>query len=185
MNPVAPCLLSLVRDLLYGSHRPNEAHIICRILTLKHSAFSPWFVVRPRLDQTMLFCCRYYPRVQVIIRAARTMLPRCSSLLFVCTDASNLSLPIDFTSAHGVRGVKNTFNTTCVVDDLYSRDSCVVPRPSRVPLCRSSRIVLSKPGKDVHAGNLLVLEDGRVGFIDFGIVGRIPQSVWSSLRDLR
>ncbi|CAM9511939.1 unnamed protein product [Pylaiella littoralis] len=27
--------------------------------------------------------------------------------------------------------------------------------------------------------------DGRVGFIDFGIVGRIPETVWSSLRDLR
>ena len=27
---------------------------------------------------------------------------------------------------------------------------------------------------DVHAGNLLVLEDGRVAFIDFGIVGSIP-----------
>jgi predicted unusual protein kinase regulating ubiquinone biosynthesis (AarF/ABC1/UbiB family) len=26
---------------------------------------------------------------------------------------------------------------------------------------------------DVHAGNLLVLPDGRVGFIDFGIVGCI------------
>jgi hypothetical protein len=26
---------------------------------------------------------------------------------------------------------------------------------------------------DVHAGNLLVLEDGKVGFIDFGIVGKI------------
>jgi aarF domain-containing kinase len=26
---------------------------------------------------------------------------------------------------------------------------------------------------DVHAGNLLVLPDGRVGFIDFGIVGSI------------
>lgn len=29
------------------------------------------------------------------------------------------------------------------------------------------------PTADVHAGNLLVLPDGRVGFIDFGIVGRI------------
>jgi predicted unusual protein kinase regulating ubiquinone biosynthesis (AarF/ABC1/UbiB family) len=28
---------------------------------------------------------------------------------------------------------------------------------------------------DVHAGNLLVLEDGRVAFIDFGIVGQIPR----------
>jgi aarF domain-containing kinase len=28
---------------------------------------------------------------------------------------------------------------------------------------------------DVHAGNLLVLPDGRVGFIDFGIVGARQQ----------
>ncbi|CAE7276039.1 unnamed protein product [Symbiodinium sp. CCMP2456] len=34
---------------------------------------------------------------------------------------------------------------------------------------------------DVHAGNLLVLEDGRVGFIDFGIVGRIPPKIWSAV----
>jgi len=30
---------------------------------------------------------------------------------------------------------------------------------------------------DVHAGNLLVLEDGRVGFIDFGIVGRLSPTM--------
>lgn len=34
---------------------------------------------------------------------------------------------------------------------------------------------------DVHAGNLLVLEDGRIGFIDFGIVGRISKEVWSGM----
>merc|ERR1719222_1836682 len=37
---------------------------------------------------------------------------------------------------------------------------------------------------DVHAGNLLVLEDGRVGFIDFGIVGRVPPKVWSAVESL-
>ena len=37
---------------------------------------------------------------------------------------------------------------------------------------------------DVHAGNLLVLTDGRVGFIDFGIVGRIPPRVWDSIQNL-
>lgn len=34
---------------------------------------------------------------------------------------------------------------------------------------------------DVHAGNLLVLNDGRIGFIDFGIVGRISPAVWMGL----
>ncbi|CAM9234433.1 unnamed protein product [Heterosigma akashiwo] len=37
---------------------------------------------------------------------------------------------------------------------------------------------------DVHAGNLLVLQDGRVGFIDFGIVGRIPPKIWNSITKL-
>ncbi len=37
---------------------------------------------------------------------------------------------------------------------------------------------------DVHAGNLLVLPDGRVGFIDFGIVGRISPAVWGAMESL-
>jgi aarF domain-containing kinase len=37
---------------------------------------------------------------------------------------------------------------------------------------------------DVHAGNLLLLEDGRVGFIDFGIVGRISDKVFNSVSEL-
>jgi aarF domain-containing kinase len=37
---------------------------------------------------------------------------------------------------------------------------------------------------DVHAGNLLLLKDGRVGFIDFGIVGRISEKVLQSINEL-
>ncbi|KAL4529909.1 hypothetical protein Ndes2526A_g04652 [Nannochloris sp. 'desiccata'] len=37
---------------------------------------------------------------------------------------------------------------------------------------------------DVHAGNLLVLPDGRVGFIDFGIVGKISQPTWRAIEAL-
>ena len=33
---------------------------------------------------------------------------------------------------------------------------------------------------DLHAGNLMVLTDGRLGFIDFGIVGRIAPETWSA-----
>ena len=36
---------------------------------------------------------------------------------------------------------------------------------------------------DVHAGNLLVLTDGRVAFIDFGIVGAIPSSTAEGMLD--
>jgi predicted unusual protein kinase regulating ubiquinone biosynthesis (AarF/ABC1/UbiB family) len=31
---------------------------------------------------------------------------------------------------------------------------------------------------DIHAGNLLILKDGRVGFIDFGIVGTVEPKSW-------
>mmetsp|Transcript_2899 Transcript_2899/g.4238 ORF Transcript_2899/g.4238 Transcript_2899/m.4238 type:complete len:230 (+) Transcript_2899:131-820(+) len=37
---------------------------------------------------------------------------------------------------------------------------------------------------DVHAGNLLVLDDGRVGFIDFGIVGRVGEKTFEAVNDL-
>ena len=33
---------------------------------------------------------------------------------------------------------------------------------------------------DLHAGNLMLLEDGRIGFIDFGIVGQLNPEVWSA-----
>ena len=36
---------------------------------------------------------------------------------------------------------------------------------------------------DVHAGNLLALSDGRVAFIDFGIVGRIPPATAEGMLD--
>lgn len=33
---------------------------------------------------------------------------------------------------------------------------------------------------DLHAGNLLLLKDGRIGFIDFGIVGQLKPEVWAA-----
>lgn len=34
---------------------------------------------------------------------------------------------------------------------------------------------------DLHAGNLMVLTDGRIGFIDFGIVGRVNPDTWTAM----
>ena len=36
---------------------------------------------------------------------------------------------------------------------------------------------------DLHSGNILLLDDGRVGFIDFGMVGRIPPKAWQAMTD--
>lgn len=37
---------------------------------------------------------------------------------------------------------------------------------------------------DLHNGNLLLLDDGRLGFIDFGLVGRVPREHWTLLTTL-
>jgi aarF domain-containing kinase len=37
---------------------------------------------------------------------------------------------------------------------------------------------------DLHSGNMLLLEDGRVGFIDFGMVGRVSSESWQAVFDL-
>ena len=43
---------------------------------------------------------------------------------------------------------------------------------------------MSDLDKNALAGNLLVLRDGRIGFIDFGIVGRISPATWAALTSL-
>ncbi len=37
---------------------------------------------------------------------------------------------------------------------------------------------------DLHAGNVMMLNDGRIGFIDFGIVGRLSEITWEGLTSL-
>ncbi|MFN3605392.1 MAG: ABC1 kinase family protein [Leptonema sp. (in: bacteria)] len=37
---------------------------------------------------------------------------------------------------------------------------------------------------DVHSGNLMLLDDGRIAFIDFGIVGRIQKKTWEGLEKI-
>ncbi len=37
---------------------------------------------------------------------------------------------------------------------------------------------------DLHSGNLMLLEDGRIGFIDFGMIGRIKRESWQAMFSL-
>jgi predicted unusual protein kinase regulating ubiquinone biosynthesis (AarF/ABC1/UbiB family) len=37
---------------------------------------------------------------------------------------------------------------------------------------------------DLHSGNMMLFEDGRVGFIDFGMVGRVGPQTWQAMFSL-
>lgn len=101
-------------------------------------------------------------------------------------------------------------NTQAVVPKVYSHASSLrvltMERFYGIPFTHLSRIKeeFSDPGNsllsalntwfeslvlceffhaDLHAGNLMVLMDGRIGFIDFGIVGRIKQSTWWAMSE--
>ena len=37
---------------------------------------------------------------------------------------------------------------------------------------------------DLHSGNMMLFEDGRVGFIDFGMVGRVSPETWQAMFNL-
>ena len=64
-----------------------------------------------------------------------------------------------------------------------------VPNPEQTPINALNTWFASVLGAesfhaDVHAGNLLALRDGRVAFIDFGIVGRVPPPIWAAMESL-
>jgi aarF domain-containing kinase len=63
----------------------------------------------------------------------------------------------------------------------YARDPrAVLEKALSLPGFSHSRSLASFHA-DVHAGNLMILEDGRIGFLDFGIVGRFSPKVFESL----
>lgn len=125
-----------------------------------------------------------------------TMLEECDFL----KEASNIELFDKF--------LKDTHNQMCCVPQLY-KEWCtpkvlVMERFYGVPLTdlESIKKYSSNPEftlisalntwfssltecqffhADLHAGNLMVLTDGRVGFIDFGIVGHIRKETWGAL----
>ncbi|CAN0053358.1 unnamed protein product, partial [Laminaria digitata] len=83
-----------------------------------------------------------------------------------------------------------------VYDSLSSERLLVMERFRGVPLtdldgirsCTSNPEATLITALNTWSMSVMMAEsfhaDGRVGFIDFGIVGRISQSVWSSVRDL-
>jgi aarF domain-containing kinase len=120
-------------------------------------------------------------------------------------EAANIGVFSNFLDARGLRGV-----ATCpyVYSQFSSKRLLVMEKLNGVSLTdyAAIRSITSKDPEgvlvsalntwfssvvgcdtfhaDVHAGNLLALSDGRVGFIDFGIVGSISPVTWKALEAL-
>jgi aarF domain-containing kinase len=107
--------------------------------------------------------------------------------------------------------LEDTGNTTVMVPRVYpeasTRRVLTMERLFGIPLTDRKQLLAttSRPGDvlgpafetwmssvmgcalfhaDLHAGNLLIMADGRVGFIDFGIVGRISEKTRNGVKKL-
>eukprot|EP00600_Ochromonadales_sp_CCMP1393_P008713 CAMPEP_0174971194 /NCGR_PEP_ID=MMETSP0004_2-20121128/9846_1 /TAXON_ID=420556 /ORGANISM="Ochromonas sp., Strain CCMP1393" /LENGTH=512 /DNA_ID=CAMNT_0016221095 /DNA_START=192 /DNA_END=1730 /DNA_ORIENTATION=+ len=96
--------------------------------------------------------------------------------------------PLPYPEASGVRVLTMEYLKGVPLVDLEGiKEYAESPEGTLVSALRTWALTVSLNDKfhaDVHAGNLLVLEDGRIGFIDFGIVGKISDNFRSAIGDL-
>jgi aarF domain-containing kinase len=103
-------------------------------------------------------------------------------------DLPRVTVPEVFTELSGPRVLTMEFFDGVPVDDLttvagYGYD----PAPIVHEVIKGFLLTAIRWGTfhgDVHAGNLLLLPDGRVGVIDWGIVGRLDSQTHLFFRDL-
>lgn len=115
-------------------------------------------------------------------------------------EAQNIALFKSFLVQHAITEVV----VPQVYEALSSKKLLVMERFFGVPITDSNAVIKLNPKPDLalaqaldtwflslkqckiyhadlHAGNMLMLDDGRIGFIDFGIVGRLSAQTWEGL----
>ena len=101
-------------------------------------------------------------------------------------DLSAIVVPEPLPALSGQRVLTMEFLDGIPIDDLAGIAALgLEPRPLIEKLVRAWFITALRDGTfhaDVHAGNLLLLRDGRVGVVDWGIVGRLDARTHRFLR---
>ena len=128
----------------------------------------------------------------------------CSLPVVSCREASNIEEFRDFLREQDLEG---TVTAPQVYNELTTKKVLTMQKLNGVSMVDAESIkgitndpeslivtalntwtssVLNMPWfhADVHSGNLLVLEDGRVGFIDFGMVGRVGEKTFKAVSEL-
>ena len=79
--------------------------------------------------------------------------------------------------------VMQRFFGVSMIDDDAMRQYCQNPAQVMADTLNtwfSSLMLCNSFHADLHAGNLMLLTDGRIGFIDFGIVGKLEPKAWQA-----
>lgn len=79
--------------------------------------------------------------------------------------------------------VMERFFGVSMVDDEAMRQYCKYPAQVMADTLNTwfaSLMMCNTFHADLHAGNLMLLTDGRIGFIDFGIVGKLEPKAWQA-----
>lgn len=79
--------------------------------------------------------------------------------------------------------VMERFFGVSMVDDNAMRQYCKYPAQVMADTLNTwfaSLMMCNTFHADLHAGNLMLLTDGRIGFIDFGIVGKLEPKAWQA-----
>ena len=79
--------------------------------------------------------------------------------------------------------VMTRFFGVSMIDGAAMRQYCKYPAQVMTDTLNtwfSSLMLCNSFHADLHAGNLMLLTDGRIGFIDFGIVGKLEPKAWQA-----
>lgn len=79
--------------------------------------------------------------------------------------------------------VMERFFGVSMIDDVAMRQYCKYPAEVMADTLNTwfaSLMMCNTFHADLHAGNLMLLTDGRIGFLDFGIVGKLEPKAWQA-----
>lgn len=103
-------------------------------------------------------------------------------------DLPSVAIPRTYPQISGRRVLVMEFLEGAPIDDLRTIEGYGFdPKPLVTDVVKSFFLTTVRYGVfhgDVHAGNLLLMTDGRIGVLDWGIVGRLDEEEVENFRDI-
>ncbi|RJP83097.1 MAG: AarF/ABC1/UbiB kinase family protein [Desulfobacteraceae bacterium] len=178
-------------DVVIKIQRPGVEEILVTDLVFLQTAAQLFEWIVPTLKHASI--------TGILSEIRKSVLAECDFI----QEAENIRLFTDFLEQTGKRGVV----APRVYPDVSTKKVLTMERLYGIPLTDRKRLLenADNPAQsigaafetwfesitkcpvfhaDLHAGNLMLLHDGRVGFIDFGVVGSISYQTRSGMKSL-